>query len=140
MTAPQEAHLEIGFQTLQYLKGTLDNGILFRLGYPLQLQGYTDATWGYCLDTFRSTGAYTFTLAGGTFSWCLKKQNLVPLSSTESEYKAVFRCTRGDMVKAATSRNQRHSNVANTTLVQRSQGNDCSSGPEFFTRVNDHTL
>lgn len=43
MTAPQEAHLDIGFQTLQYLKGTLDQGILFKRGHPLQLQEYTDA-------------------------------------------------------------------------------------------------
>jgi hypothetical protein len=57
--------------------------------YPLQLQGYTDAIWGSCQDTFRSTGAYLFTLAGGAVSWCSKKQNLVSLSSTESEYKAL---------------------------------------------------
>lgn len=42
MTAREEAHLDIGFQILLYLKGTLDHGILFKRGHPLQLQGYTD--------------------------------------------------------------------------------------------------
>lgn len=74
---------------MQYLKGTLDHGIFFKRGHPLQLQGYTDATWGSCQDTFKSTGAYVLTLAGGAVSWCSKKQNLISLSSTESEYKAL---------------------------------------------------
>lgn len=41
MSAPEESHLEIDFQTLKYLKATLDHKILFKQGYPLQLQRYT---------------------------------------------------------------------------------------------------
>lgn len=44
MTAPQYFHLDIGFQILQYLKGTfgliIDHRILFKREYSLQLQGY----------------------------------------------------------------------------------------------------
>jgi hypothetical protein len=57
MAKPQQAHLDVGLQILQYIKGTLTHGLLYRRGYPVKLEGYTDATWGSSTDSFKSTGA-----------------------------------------------------------------------------------
>jgi hypothetical protein len=89
MAKPQQAHFDIGILTLQYIKGTLSHGLLYKRGHPINLQGFTDATWGSCTDTFKSTGAYLFTTGGAAVSWSTKPQQMVSLSSTESEYKAL---------------------------------------------------
>jgi hypothetical protein len=58
------------------------------------LSGYTDADWGGCHDTRKSTGAYLFLLYGGPISWCSKHQQSVALSLTEAEYMAETQATK----------------------------------------------
>jgi len=43
MSRPQEAHLEAAKHLLRYLQGTLNLGILYRAGQPIQIMGYTNA-------------------------------------------------------------------------------------------------
>jgi hypothetical protein len=44
MAKPQEAHLNVAFQTLQYIRGSLTEGILYRRNAPLAFEGFTHAT------------------------------------------------------------------------------------------------
>lgn len=53
--------------------------------------GYSDADWaGNTANSKRSTSGYVFVLAGAAISWISKRQNIVALSSTESEYIAAI--------------------------------------------------
>ncbi|XP_062093601.1 uncharacterized mitochondrial protein AtMg00810-like [Humulus lupulus] len=57
---PRQQHLYVAHRILQYLKGTLDQGIFFyaKALDPLQLKVFTDANWGSCIDTRRSISKY----------------------------------------------------------------------------------
>lgn len=65
MTAPHESHLDIGFQTLQLLKYLRPWDIVQTRKFST-IAGIYICHVGSCHDTFKSTGAYIFTLAGGT--------------------------------------------------------------------------
>jgi hypothetical protein len=89
MANPQQTHLDAAKHILRYIHGTIDHGILYRAGSPLEAIGFTDADWGSCPETRRSMGAYIFTLAGGSISWQSKRQITISRSSTESEYRTL---------------------------------------------------
>jgi hypothetical protein len=89
MANPQQTHLDAAKYILHYIHGTINHGILYRAGSPLEAIGFTDVDWGSCPETRRSMGAYIFTLAGGPISWQSKRQITVSRSSTESEYCAL---------------------------------------------------
>lgn len=76
-----------------YLHATCHLGICYQssrsnLSDRFSLQGWTDADWATDVATRRSISGYVFSLAGGTISWNTKKQSIVALSTTESEYVA----------------------------------------------------
>ena len=48
--------------------------------------GYVDADWAGDASDRKSTSGYVFMLYGGAISWRSRKQNMVSLSSCESEY------------------------------------------------------
>lgn len=50
---------------------------------------FTDASWAEDPSDRKSTSGYLCRLNGGTISWCSRKQDIVALSSTESEYIAL---------------------------------------------------
>jgi hypothetical protein len=50
------------------------------------LKSFTDAGWGGCRDTRRSTAGYLFNIGSGAISWQLTRQSVVALST----YEAVF--------------------------------------------------
>jgi len=52
------------------------------------LIGYTDADWGGCLTTGRSTTGMLFLFNGGPIAWCSRRQKNVTTSTAESEYVA----------------------------------------------------
>ncbi|SGY45109.1 BQ5605_C001g00247 [Microbotryum silenes-dioicae] len=72
-------------QVLRYIKGTLDLGLNYRkTNQPLH--GYSDANWGACLTTSRSTMGYAFILSGAAIAWCSKQEHRVAKSTTDAEY------------------------------------------------------
>jgi hypothetical protein len=79
-------HLEFARRVIRYLKGTKDLRLI--LGGTPSICGYSDADWASTLDR-RSISGFAFFLGDGSVSWSSKKQPIVTLSSTESEYVAL---------------------------------------------------
>ena len=87
MHSPKEEHLEAVMRIIRYLKGTAGRGIVYRKNSHLQVMAYSDADWAGCVMDRKSTAGY-FTFVGGNLvTWKSKKQNVVTLSSAESEFR-----------------------------------------------------
>ena len=76
-------------RVLRYVKGTLNYGLRFTVAENFTLYGYSDADWAGCHETRKSTSGQVFRIGNCTVSWRSKKQSVVALSSTESEYIAL---------------------------------------------------
>ncbi|EWM20187.1 gag-pol polyprotein [Nannochloropsis gaditana] len=78
-------------RVLRYLKGTREVGLKYTGNSTgsFTLVGYADADYAGDKDNRRSTSGYTFTLSHGddinTIDWKAKQQDVVALSSAESE-------------------------------------------------------
>ena len=89
MINPSSDHWSGVKRVLRYMKGTLNHGLVFAAENHFSLYGYSDADWAGCAETRKSTSGQVFRLGNATVSWRSKKQSLVALSSTESEYVAL---------------------------------------------------
>ena len=90
MRAPQSLHLIVPKLILQYLKGSLDFGLLFRSSTsPLTIKAYFDTDWPSCPDSRHSTMGICVFLGSNLISWTAKKQPTVSRSSAEAEYRAL---------------------------------------------------
>jgi hypothetical protein len=86
MDNPGRTHWEAMKSVFRYLKGTKD----WKLVYGTTkdgLEGYTDAD-GSSQEHRHAISGYVFLINGGAISWSSKKQELVTLSTAESEYVA----------------------------------------------------
>jgi hypothetical protein len=80
-------HWQAAIRVLRYLKGTREMSLTLGGTQPIALSGHGDAD--YANDPGRkSIMGYTFSLGSGAISWASRKQKVVALSSTESEYIA----------------------------------------------------
>jgi hypothetical protein len=83
-------HWTIVKRVFMYLCGTASYGLCYeerpRLDRVVDIHGFVDADWAGDLDRKRSTSGYMFNLFGGAISWMSKRQAVVALSTTESEY------------------------------------------------------
>lgn len=89
MHCPRTPHFQALRRILRYIKGTLDDGIQLTKGNIDRLVSYSDADWGGCPDTRRSTSGYCVFLGPNLVSWSAKRQPTVSRSSSEAEYKGV---------------------------------------------------
>jgi hypothetical protein len=89
MVNPGNDHWSGVKRVLRYVKGTLNHGLKFTDHENFHLYGYSDADWAGCTETRKSTSGQVFRLGNCTISWRSKKQSVVALSSTESEYIAL---------------------------------------------------
>jgi len=88
--SPTEATWNAAKRILRYIQGTLDFCITYKSnGKYINLTSFCDADWGNEIIDRRSISGYCFLLGDGAISWQSKKQNVVSLSSTEAEYRAV---------------------------------------------------
>jgi hypothetical protein len=87
--SPKACHWELVKRGLRYLKGTRDMVLEFDgsdMSMDMNFHGYTDADWSGDPETSRSTSGYVFISNRGAIGWASKRQTMVALSTTESEY------------------------------------------------------
>jgi hypothetical protein len=85
-TKPGIAHWEAVKRIFRYLKGTKDLWLSYG-GVGKELIGYADADGSMSEDRHALSG-YAFLINGGAVSWSTKRQEIISLSTTESEYVA----------------------------------------------------
>ena len=87
-----QAHWEAVKQIFCYLKGMKEFWLTYG-GQQKDLRGYANADGSMAEDRHASSG-YAFLLNGGAISWAAKRQEIVSLSTTESEYIAVMHASK----------------------------------------------
>lgn len=87
-TNPTPTHDLALKRIVRYLAGSAHLGLRYGPSNEInvELVGYTDSSYGDCLDTRRSTSGYTFLFWNGPITWSSKRQLVVALSTAESEY------------------------------------------------------
>ncbi|GJU84246.1 hypothetical protein Tco_1291792 [Tanacetum coccineum] len=85
---PGTQHWQAIQRVLKYLKKTMDYKLTY-IGYPLVLEGYTDASWISNSEDNSSTSGWVFLLGGGVISWVFKKQTCITSSTMEYEFVAL---------------------------------------------------
>ncbi|XP_019090009.1 PREDICTED: uncharacterized protein LOC109128318 [Camelina sativa] len=93
-SAPRKFHLQAAHKVLRYLKGTIGQGLFYGKDDDFSLRGFSDADWGACPDSRRSVTGYAIFIGQSLVSWRSKKQDMVSMSSAESEYRAMSVITK----------------------------------------------
>jgi hypothetical protein len=91
-TNPGAAHWEAVKRIFRYLKGTRELWLSYG-GREVDLEGYADAD-GSMMEDRRAISGYAFIVNGGAVSWSAKRQEIISLSTTESEYVAATYATK----------------------------------------------
>ncbi|XP_021740874.1 uncharacterized protein LOC110707176 [Chenopodium quinoa] len=89
MHDPRESHYDALKRILRYVQGTVDHGLHLYPSTSHRLITYTDADWGGCPDTHRSTLSYCCFLGDNLVSGSSKRQHTLSKSSAEAEYRDV---------------------------------------------------
>ncbi|PNX65734.1 copia protein [Trifolium pratense] len=89
MHVPRTKHMLALKSILRYVQGTLHFGLHLSPSPITQLISYTDADWGGCPDTRRSTSGYCVFLGDNLISWSSKRKPTLSRSSVEAEYRGV---------------------------------------------------
>ncbi|XP_071718321.1 uncharacterized mitochondrial protein AtMg00810-like [Rutidosis leptorrhynchoides] len=86
MHDPKECHMEALKRIIRYIQVTLSFRLQLTKSSIQSLVTYTDADWGGCPDTRRSTSGYCVFFGDNLISWSSKRQPTVSRSSAEAEY------------------------------------------------------
>jgi hypothetical protein len=87
---PRDCDMTEVKRVIKYLSGTRNLKLLMNEpGGDNNIVVYSDANWAEDTVDRKSNTGYYVSLNGGTISWCCRKQDLVALSSAESEYIAL---------------------------------------------------
>jgi len=97
MEYPGPVHMQAALRVLAYLRGTIDQCLVFtRPGIASlnhnRLWGWVDAEYAGCQDTRRSYTGYVLMLNVAAMSWRSKRQATVSVPSVESEFIAASQC------------------------------------------------
>nr|GEX25271.1 zinc finger, CCHC-type [Tanacetum cinerariifolium] len=85
---PSRQHWQAITRVFKYLKGTMNYGLSY-VGYPLVLEGYSDASWINHVEDSSSTSGWMFLLRGRAISWASKKQTCITGSTMKSKFVAL---------------------------------------------------
>jgi len=83
-----EAQFKLAKGILRYVAGTADWGLCLG-GTHQKLEGYVDADFNGCRDTYRSTTGWIVKFGEGVVAWKRREQAIVSHSTAESEYMAL---------------------------------------------------
>ncbi|KAI5339023.1 hypothetical protein L3X38_018295 [Prunus dulcis] len=89
MHNPRTSHLQVVKRIFRYIKGTLEQGLIFHQSTDFSLRSFSDADWAGSVDDRRSTTGACVFLGPNLLTWTAKKQSTVSRSSTEAEYRAL---------------------------------------------------
>lgn len=89
MHDPRVPHFQALKRIIRYVKGPISHGQQLYRGNIDTLTAYTDADWGGCPDTRRSTSGFCVFLSPSLVSWSANRQQTISRSSSEAEYKGV---------------------------------------------------
>lgn len=89
MHDPRVKHMDALRRIIRYLQGTKDHGMQMFHSSLGTITAYSDADWGGCPDSRRSTSGYCIYLGENLVSWSSKRQQMVSRSSAEAEYRGV---------------------------------------------------
>ncbi|XP_022024816.1 uncharacterized mitochondrial protein AtMg00810-like [Helianthus annuus] len=89
MHEPREPHFAFMKRIFRYLQGTMAYGLPIVKCVSNDLIAYSDADWGGCPDSRRSTSGYCTLLGDNLISWSSKRQATISRSSAEAEYRGV---------------------------------------------------
>ena len=87
LETPHSTHLKAVTRVFRYLLGTKHLQLVLG-GSQCKITGYSDADWASHLHRHSISG-FVYFIGGGIVSWSSKKQPIITLSSTESEYVAL---------------------------------------------------
>ena len=93
MENPTQLHLQLAKRVLRYIQGTIEFGIFYKKGGSDKLIAYTDSDYAGDVGDRKSTTGNVFLFGSGVVSWCSKKQPIVSLSTTKSEFTAAASCS-----------------------------------------------
>ncbi|KAM2315364.1 hypothetical protein ACFX1S_028273 [Malus domestica] len=89
MHNPKSTHLQAVKRIYRYIKGTVEQGLLFHSSPDFSIQGFSDADWAGSIDDRRSTSGACIFLGPNLLTWTAKKQSTVSRSSSKAEYRAL---------------------------------------------------
>ena len=81
-------------RVFRYIAGTLKYGISYKRSEESTLQCFSDADFGGCTSTGRSTSRVLVKFAGGAISWMSQRQTIVATSTTEAELIAASEASK----------------------------------------------
>ncbi|MBW0534844.1 hypothetical protein O181_074559 [Austropuccinia psidii MF-1] len=86
---PGIQHWKAFLHVLKHLKGTSEIGLVYKRNTSKLPVSYSNADWGNCRVTMRSTTGYLILFNGNLIIWKTRKQPTILLSSAEAEYQSL---------------------------------------------------
>ena len=83
------SHWKTVKQSLRYLFGSIDHGLMFYKCSDLRLLAFCDSNWGSDDDDRKSTLGFCVYLGTNLISWPNKKQQVVNRSSAEAKLRSI---------------------------------------------------
>ena len=116
---PGMAHWEAVRRIFKYLKGTWDLWLTYG-SKVRELEGYADAD-GSMAEDRKAISGYAFLVNGGVVSWSAKRQEIISLSTTKSEYVAAVHAAKEALWLWSLISSLFGTNIPTTTLFSDNQ-------------------
>nr|GEU78981.1 ribonuclease H-like domain, reverse transcriptase, RNA-dependent DNA polymerase [Tanacetum cinerariifolium] len=138
MQEPKEQHMKAVKQVLHYVKGTKDYGITYKHNGGNIIQGFSDSSYGVNTQEGKGTTDIIFYYGDSPISWSTQKQDIVALSSCESEFiAATAAATQALWLKRLLSRLTDSEEENITIMVDNKSAIQLMKNPVFHGR-NKH--